>query len=172
MWSVQNPANVAANRQGLKRKIVNQRWASLNRCSSRSVSNVGRSQLEPLLRSCAQILSSSYKDSAPTEQLRQRSGGCPCGRRIRFIGLTAYGACLACEAVVSRGTSLCTPKLLAALYVRTCTSSRPRARHNGESARSLALLTTASQARHAPRLAPYVDEYWQPQDSCRFERRE
>src|SRR5580692_8764066 len=35
----------------------------------------------------------------------------------------------------------------------TCASSRPRARHNGESTLSLALLTTASQARHAPRVA-------------------
>jgi hypothetical protein len=34
--------------------------------------------------------------------------------------------------------------LLSALYVRTCASSRPRARHNVESALSLALLTTAS----------------------------
>jgi hypothetical protein len=63
---------------------------------------------------------------------------------------------------VSKGTSRCTPKPLAALYVRTCACSRPRARHDVESALSLALLTTASQARHAPRLAASADAGLKP----------
>ena len=54
---------------------------------------------------------------------------------------------------MSRGNIVIYSQLLFALYVRIYASSRPRARHNGESALSLALLTTASQARHAPRVA-------------------
>jgi hypothetical protein len=58
-------------------------------------------------------------------------------------------------------------QVLSALYVRTCASSHPRAQHNGESGLSLTLLTTASQARHAPRLAPPRGWIRQPPDRYR-----
>ena len=54
-------------------------------------------------------------------------------------------------------------KLLSALYVRTRASSGPRARHIGESALSLPLLTTAQQARRAARVPP--SEAQQPSGS-------
>ena len=77
--------------------------------------------------------------------------------RHKFRSSRSRGACLACEAVVRRGTSRCTPNFCQRSRCRACASSSSRARHNGESALSLALLTTASQARHAPRLAPPAD---------------
>ena len=76
-----------------------------------------------------------------------------------FSGLTARGACLPAAAGRGRGEqghldaeTLCRQGSIA----EACLFTHPRAQINAARLRPSALLTTASQARHAPRLAPYV----------------
>jgi hypothetical protein len=96
------------------------------------------------------------------------AGPAAAGRsRTRFIGLTARGACLACEAVVRGGYRDVENPFLEGSIGEVCLFTRPRAQLNAARPRPSALLTTASQARHAPRLAPYVDAHGQLPDPYR-----
>jgi hypothetical protein len=83
------------------------------------------------------------------------------GRGTWFIGLTARGACLACEAVVSRGDRDAETPLRQGSIAQVCLFPHPRAQLNA------AQSPTVSLAHHglAPRLAPYVDAIPQPRDA-------
>jgi hypothetical protein len=61
------------------------------------------------------------------------------------------GACLACEAVVSKGSRDAETPFRQGSVAEVCLFTHPRAQLNAAHLRPSALLTTASQARHAPR---------------------
>jgi hypothetical protein len=81
-----------------------------------------------------------------------------------FIGPTARGECLACEAVVSRADGRRRAAFNCALGCVKRQTSPIEPDEIGSLHHDDPLLTTASQARHAPRLAPYVDAHGRPRD--------
>jgi hypothetical protein len=79
-------------------------------------------------------------------------------RRTPFIGLTARGAFLACEAGVSKAKDSADSAVMPRSWAWRGTSPDIGAlTESWVCITGVPLLTTASQARHAPRLAPYVD---------------
>ena len=79
-------------------------------------------------------------------------------RSRRFIGLTARGACLPAAAGRGRGEQGIVvtqrPHFVRAHLAKSGSSHTQERKLNAARPRSSALLATASQARHAPRLAP------------------